>query len=141
MNFPVAIPRRANEKVENHDQNKTSDNPEPRPLVEKRTGHLNEKLAGSAGALRQRKIMNPRKIKIEERGDFYRKRTVPTVRLKGKWLQAAGLAPGQYVTVTVVSPGVIELRLCGQPEPDGHYQIAALRLDKAIEADKERGGK
>lgn len=31
--------------------------------------------------------------------------------------------------------------LCGQPEPDGHYQIAAMRLDKAIEADKERSGK
>ncbi len=32
-----------------------------------------------------------RRIKIEERGDYFRKQTIPTVRLKGKWLQAAGM--------------------------------------------------
>ena len=79
-----------------------------------------------------------RKLKIEEqvnpqRGDEhcpYRKETrVPRVRLAGKWLQAAGLAPGQHVEITVIARGVIELRLCS-PE----FNIVAQRLDHAIAA-------
>lgn len=52
-----------------------------------------------------------RTLKIEERGDFHAKRTIPTVRLKGKWLQAAGFPPGQRVTLTVRALGVLELRV------------------------------
>jgi len=52
-----------------------------------------------------------RTLKIEERGDFHARQTVPTVRLKGKWLQAAGFPPGRRVTLTVLALGVIELRL------------------------------
>ncbi len=54
-----------------------------------------------------------RTLKIEERGDYFRKRTIPTVRLKGKWLQAAGFPPGKHLTLQVISQGVIELRVCG----------------------------
>ena len=57
--------------------------------------------------------MSKRTLKIEERGDFYRKRTVPTVRLKGKWLQAAGFPAGRHLELTVISTGVIELRVIG----------------------------
>ena len=52
-----------------------------------------------------------RTLKIEERGDFAARQTFPAVRLKGKWLQAAGFPPGQRVTLTVLALGVIELRL------------------------------
>jgi hypothetical protein len=55
-----------------------------------------------------------RKIKIEEHGDSYAKGgTMPKVRLKGRWLQAAGFNPGAHIELTVISPGVIELRVCG----------------------------
>ena len=54
-----------------------------------------------------------RRLKIEERGDYFKKQTIPTVRLKGKWLQAAGFPPGKHLTLTVIAAGVIELRVCG----------------------------
>lgn len=54
-----------------------------------------------------------KRLKIEERGDFYRKKTIPVARLKGQWLQAVGFEPGRYLTLTVISQGCIELRICG----------------------------
>jgi hypothetical protein len=75
-----------------------------------------------------------RTLKIEERGDYAARQTVPSLRLKGKWLQAAGFPPGDHVTITCQSPGVLELRLNTLPPPDPHFQIAALRLDHAIAA-------
>jgi hypothetical protein len=36
---------------------------------------------------------------------------------RGKWLQAAGFPPGQRLIVKIVSPGVIEMRVCGKPAP------------------------
>ncbi len=71
-------------------------------------------------------------MKIEERGDYFRKRTVPTVRLKGKWLRAAGFPAGRYLTLTVVSPGVIELRVCEQRPVDRAFEAASAKLDKAL---------
>jgi hypothetical protein len=53
-----------------------------------------------------------RTLKVEDQGDYIRKQVIPAVRLKGKWLLSAGLNPGQYVTVTVISSGVLELRVC-----------------------------
>jgi len=35
------------------------------------------------------KISNHRTLKIQEMGDFYRHKTVPEIRLKGKWLAGA----------------------------------------------------
>lgn len=63
-----------------------------------------------------------RTLKIEEVSEplrnhagrpTYGSRTVPRVRLRGKWLQAAGFNPGAHLELTVVSTGVIELRVCG----------------------------
>ena len=84
-----------------------------------------------------------RKLKVEEfnPGAKYRANPATTIRLKGQWLQRAGFLPGQHVTLTVVSPGVIELRLCGMtPKPSADYYLAADRLDHAIEKDKARRG-
>lgn len=53
-----------------------------------------------------------RKLKIEERAvDHHIERRVPMVRLKGKWLKAAGFPAGQHLTLTVIAPGVMELRV------------------------------
>ncbi len=89
-----------------------------------------------------------RKIKVEELCQCsarsnglanYRESRVPQVRLKGKWLQAAGLAPGQHIQITVCSPGVIELRLIEAPEAraarlGAEFLATAQRLDAAIAA-------
>ena len=81
--------------------------------------------------------MTTRQLKVEEhdrdgRGYSKTRLPLPKIRLKGKWLQAAGFPPGMSVTVTVCSPGVIELRLNGIRPRDGEYLIAAERLDVAL---------
>ena len=38
----------------------------------------------------------------------------------------------QRLTVKIVSPGVIEMRVCGEPAPTEAFHIAAMRLDHAI---------
>ena len=57
--------------------------------------------------------MKKRTLKIEERGDYATRKTTPVVRLKGKWLQAAGFPAGKHLELTVIAPGVIELRVIG----------------------------
>jgi len=42
-----------------------------------------------------------RTLKIEALGDHYRRKTVPLIRLKGKWLREAGFREGGRVLVTV----------------------------------------
>jgi hypothetical protein len=54
-----------------------------------------------------------RKLKIESRGDYWRKRVTPMVRLKGKWLEVAGFPPGASVRITVYAPECMDLRLEG----------------------------
>jgi hypothetical protein len=50
-------------------------------------------------------------LAIEELGtSFQVEKRVPLVRLKGHWLKAAGFTAGKRVTVTCLSPGVMELR-------------------------------
>jgi len=52
-----------------------------------------------------------RSLAIEELGtSFQVEQRVPLVRLKGHWLKAAGFTAGKRVTVTCLSPGVMELR-------------------------------
>jgi hypothetical protein len=64
-----------------------------------------------------------RSLAIEELGTSCQvEQRVPLVRLKGHWLKAAGFTAGKRVTVTCLSPGVMELRaelnliLDGAPE-------------------------
>ena len=51
-----------------------------------------------------------RTLKIEADGDFWKSRTVPKIRLMGRWLERAGFNSGHRVQVTSVAPGIIELR-------------------------------
>ena len=56
------------------------------------------------------RIKNKNRIlKVEEIGDFWRKQTVPRIRLKGKWLVKAGILPNRYVQVESPHPGVLIL--------------------------------
>lgn len=51
-----------------------------------------------------------RSLKIEETGDFFAKRIKPLIRLRGKWLQAAGFVPGKRVDVILQNPGRLVLQ-------------------------------
>jgi hypothetical protein len=55
-----------------------------------------------------------RVLKVEEVGDFWRKKTVPRIRLKGKWLAQAGILPNRYVQVESPQPGLLILHLVEQ---------------------------
>ena len=50
-------------------------------------------------------------LKVEEVGDYWRKQTMPRIRLKGKWLAKAGILPNRYVKVASPQPGVLILHL------------------------------
>ncbi len=52
-----------------------------------------------------------RRIKVETVGDFFRKRTTPLIRLKGKWLADWGVPSNQHVRVTQVGPGKLLLEV------------------------------
>ena len=51
-----------------------------------------------------------RTLKIEVAGDFWKGGIKPKIRLMGQWLERAGFQPGNRVSVTCLSPGIIELR-------------------------------
>ena len=55
-------------------------------------------------------------LKVEEVGDFWRKRTVPRIRLKGKWLAKAGILPNHHVEIESPHPGVLILQLMENDE-------------------------
>ena len=50
-------------------------------------------------------------LKVEEVGDFWRDRTKPRIRLKGKWLMNAGIHPNSHVEVENPQPGVLVIKL------------------------------
>jgi hypothetical protein len=51
-----------------------------------------------------------RTLKIEEDGDRWKGRIKPKIRLCGIWLERAGFKPGNFVSVTHIADGIIELR-------------------------------
>lgn len=59
------------------------------------------------------------RLKIEAVGDFAAGRVTPKIRLTGKWLERAGFPPGEHVQVSLVAPGVMQLRspAPARPEP------------------------
>ena len=50
-------------------------------------------------------------LKVEEVGDFWRKQTVPRIRLKGKWLAKAGILPNHHVEVESPHSGVLIIHI------------------------------
>ena len=75
-----------------------------------------------------------RNLKIEILGDPYRGKQFSGIRLKGRWLTSAGFDPGAHVAVTVVSPGLIELKrvaeseIAGQPGVEAQQNSPDLRV-------------
>ena len=54
--------------------------------------------------------MIPRKLKVAPTGDFWRGKVVPQLRLQGKWLEKAGIAPETHVEIENPAPGVLVIR-------------------------------
>jgi hypothetical protein len=61
--------------------------------------------------------MNPRNLKIEETGDFFRRTVRPKIRLTGQWLERAGFKPGHRVQVELTGEGVLTLRFVPVEQP------------------------
>jgi hypothetical protein len=61
--------------------------------------------------------MNPRTLKIEETGDFFRRKVAPKIRLSGQWLERAGFKPGHRVQVEPAGKGVLTLRFVRAKRP------------------------
>ena len=64
---------------------------------------------------------NTRLLTVEEFGDSFQARVLPTrlasqIRLKGQWLKRSGFPAGSLAKVTLVSPGVLDIRLITQSE-------------------------
>jgi hypothetical protein len=55
--------------------------------------------------------ITPRVLKVAEIGDFWAKRTMPSIRLQGKWMLRAGVLPNHHVQITNPSPGVLLIQL------------------------------
>jgi hypothetical protein len=53
----------------------------------------------------------PRVLKVIEMGDFWAKRTMPSIRLQGKWMLRAGVLPNHHVQITNPSPGTLLIQL------------------------------
>ena len=79
-----------------------------------------------------------RKLKIEEHGASYGRAGGSTIRLKGQWLKKLGFSPKSFVELTAISPGVLEIRLCGVAPVHPGFEIVAHRLDHAIALDAAR---
>jgi len=85
-------------------------------------------------------MTNTRLLTVEEFGDSFQARVLPTrlasqIRLKGQWLKRSGFPAGSLAKVTLVSPGVLDIRLITESAPPAQ-QSARLqvlqRLDSAI---------
>jgi hypothetical protein len=55
-----------------------------------------------------------RSLKIETKGDPWRKKLKPQILLAGKWLEKAGFKPGHRVEILNEQPGVLTLRFQDQ---------------------------
>jgi hypothetical protein len=52
-------------------------------------------------------LSKPRKLKVQDVGDYYKKEVIPQIRLQGKWLLGAGLQPDKQVQVSNPKPGIL----------------------------------
>ena len=67
-----------------------------------------------------------RKLKVEHRGDFARRKTYPMIRLRGKWLREAGFQPDSYVALTIEQGRIV---IVPQPATE-KGSISALQHNK-----------
>jgi hypothetical protein len=55
--------------------------------------------------------MKPRKLKVSNTGDFYKREEIPHIKLQGKWLKDAGIEVYSSVSVTSPEPGILVLKV------------------------------
>ena len=55
-------------------------------------------------------IMNKRRLKVREVGDFYRRKTRPELILSGIWLEEMGIKRETYVEVSSPRPGTVVIQ-------------------------------
>lgn len=61
-----------------------------------------------------------RVLKVVEIGDFWAKRTIPSIRLQGKWMLRAGVLPNRYVQITNPSTGTLVIHLIEDSTQTAH---------------------
>ncbi len=79
-----------------------------------------------------------RLLTVEEFGDAFQARVLPTrlasqIRLKGQWLKRSGFPAGSLAKVTLVSPGVLDIRLVTQSELPAQ-QSARLQVEQRLDS-------
>jgi hypothetical protein len=92
----------------------------------------------SVGVAAAPQVVLRRILTIENMGDAWRRKVFSGIRLKGQWLTSAGFHPGHRVAVTVVSRGVMELRLIGKSEADSQSATRLPIGEAEIEAQQEK---
>ena len=55
--------------------------------------------------------MKPRKLKVSNIGDFFKREEIPQIKLQGKWLKDAGIDTNSSVSVTNPESGKIVLKV------------------------------
>lgn len=73
----------------------------------------------------------PRLLKVVEIGDFWAKKTIPSIRLQGKWIQRAGILPNHHVCITNPEPGILMIRL--QEIPTSESSVPMHRSQTRIQ--------
>jgi hypothetical protein len=63
------------------------------------------------------------------------------LRIKGRWLRQAGFPPRAHVDLTVITPGVMEIRLCSPPQllSEGFTNCIDLLTRATARADAREG--
>ncbi len=61
-------------------------------------------------SLRNEPRRSVRVLKIEAEGVAWKRPLKPKLRLTGRWLERAGFKPGDYVRITCVAHGIMEMR-------------------------------
>ena len=54
--------------------------------------------------------MKPRKLKVSNIGDFFKREEIPQIKLQGKWLKDAGISTYSSISVTSPEPGTLVLK-------------------------------
>ena len=76
-----------------------------------------------------------RSLKVEARMEDNRKYVIPYLRMRGKWLEKMGFPPDRHVEVSMIEPGLLQIRLkpngCvaganGEPVISGHRDVESV---------------
>ena len=75
-----------------------------------------------------------RSLKVEARMEDGRKYVIPYLRMRGKWLERMGFPPDRHVEVSMIEPGLIEIRL----KPEGKEKQTGTDIDRLDNGGSDR---